>query len=368
MDFVVRKGDLLRELQYVQGVVEKKTTVPILSNILLETTGNRLAVTATDLDVTIRCSCAAVVKVSGALTLSARKLFDIVRLLPDAEIHFKLSGQEWIHITCERARFKIASLSKDNFPDIPEVGGDRVQLSSADLRYMIARTIFAITQEESRFALNGAQMLLRPGRITFVTTDGHRLALISRDTEIPGLESETKNLVPRKTLVELGKLAADADSNLEFGKGENHLFFKVGERLLISRVLTGQFPNFEMVIPRDNDKTVTLSTLDFSDALRRVAIMADEQSKAVRFNVSEGQLDISSNSADYGEAKETVPAKYQGDSMSICFNALYLLDFLAGLESEEVELDLRDEETQGLLRPSAESDYDYQYVVMPMKL
>ncbi len=368
MDFVVKKGDLLRELQYVQGVVEKKTTVPILSNILLETTGNNLAVTATDLDVTIRCSCAATVKVSGALTLSARKLFDIVRLMPDADIHFKPAGQEWINIVCERSKFKIASLSKDNFPDIPVVDGDRVVLSAGDLRYMIARCIFAITQEDSRFALNGAQMVLRPGRMTFVTTDGHRLALITRESEIPGLVGEMKNLVPRKTLVELGKLSAEGNPRIEFGKSENHLFFKVGERLLISRVLSGQFPNYELVLPADNDREACLSTLDFSDALRRVAIMADEQSKAVRFALKDGQLDISSNSADYGEARESLPAKYQGEAIEICFNALYLLDFLAGLESEEVILALKDDETQGLLRPKTEGDYEYKYVVMPMKL
>ncbi len=368
MDFVVNKGDLLKELQYVQGVVEKKTTVPILSNILLETTGNTLYVTATDLDVTIRCSCAASVKVSGALTLSARKLFDIVRLLPDSEIHFKPAGQEWINIVCERSKFKVASLSKENFPDVPTVEGDRLALSASDLRHMIARCIFAITQEESRFALNGAQMVLRPGRLTFVTTDGHRLALITRETEIAGLSGEMKNLVPRKTLVELGKLAADSNAPVQFGKSENHLFFQVGERILISRILSGQFPNYELVLPTQNDKEAVLPTLEISDALRRVAIMADEQSKAVRLALKEGQLDISSNSADLGEARESLPAKYDGEPLNICFNALYLLDFLGGLESEEVVLALRDEETQGLLRPKTESEYEYKYVVMPMKL
>jgi len=368
MDFVVKKNDLQRELQYVQGVVEKKTTVPILSNILLETTGNSLVVTGTDLDVTIRCNCSAQVKVSGALTVSARKLFDIVRLLPEADVHFKSEGRDWMNVTCERSKFKIACLSKENFPDVPEVDGEPIRLDGTALRHMISRCIVAITQEESRFALNGALMILRPGQETLVTTDGHRLALISRTSEAGGVEGESRNLIPRKTLSELSKLAAHGDPEVNFGRSENHFFFKIGERLLISRILSGQFPNFEMVIPQDNNRKVVMNTLDFGDALRRVSVMADEQSKAVRFGVKEGQLEVSSQSADFGEAKETIPVKYEGEEMKICFNAHYLLEFLGGLESEEVCLALKDEETQGLLQPVGDEEYDYKYVVMPMKL
>ncbi len=368
MDFVVKKGDLLRELQFVQGVVEKKSTVPILSNILLETTGNKLSVTATDLDVTIRCACQAKVKVSGALTVSARKLFDIVRLLPEADVHFKLANEDWVNISCQRSKFKIASLSKDNFPDVPSVDGSTINLPADALRHMIARSIFAITQEESRFSLNGALLILQPRGLTMVTTDGHRLALITRSGEIAGVDAEMRHLVPRKTLIELSKLSADEESPIEFGSTENHLFFRVGERLLISRVLTGQFPNYEMVVPQENDKSVVLTTLDFADALRRVAVMADEQTRAVRFALEEGNLEVASNNADYGEAREAIPVKYEGEELTICFNATYLLDFLGGLESEQVNLLLRDAETQGLLKPGEPGDYDYSYVVMPMKL
>jgi DNA polymerase-3 subunit beta len=369
MDFVVKQGDLLRELQYVQGVVEKKTTVPILSNILLETTGTTLAVTATDLDVTIRCvGCPAQVKVSGSATVSARKLFDIVRLLPDDEIHFKSDGREWINVSCRRSKFKIASLSKENFPDVPESEGTPIELDGGALHYMISRCIYAITQEESRFALNGALLILRPGRMSFVTTDGHRLALVGREIEIGGLEGETRNLIPRKTLAELRKLTASGSPLVAFSKTDKHFFFTVGERVLISRILSGQFPNYEMVIPQDNDKEVHLETLDFSDALRRVATMADEQSKAVRCSLKDGQLEVSSNSADFGEAKEALSADYSGDSMAICFNAQYLLEFLAGLESEKVILFLKDEETQGLLMPEGPEEYSEKYIVMPMKL
>ncbi len=368
MDLTIRKEDLLRELQYVQGVVERKTTVPILSNLLFETAGNSLVITATDLDVTLRCGCRANIKVSGAATLSARKLFDIVRLLPDSEIHFKASTSDWINLTCERSRFKVAGLSKENFPDVPSVEGKTVTLPAGPLRYMITRSIYAITQEESRYTLNGALLIVNPGTITLVTTDGHRLVLISHNCEISGIEGETRVLVPKKTLVELSKLAADDVLTIEFGNTENHLFFKVGERLLVSRILTGQFPNYELVIPRENHRELVVGTLQIGDALKRAAVMADEQSRAVRFNITENQIEISAASSDFGEAKETLAAKYSSEPMEIGFNAQYLLDFLQHADSEEVVFSLRDKETQGLLKPKGLEDYDVYYVVMPMKI
>jgi len=369
MDFVVKKADFLKELQYVQGVVERKTTVPILSNFLLETSGNSLIITGTDLDVTIRCNCAAAVKVSGAVTVSARKLFDIARLLPESDIHFKATSADWMGITCERSRFKLATLSKENFPDVPTVGGTTISLPSSALRYMATRCTFAITQEESRYTLNGALMILRPDAITFVTTDGHRLVYISRKTEIAGVEGgELRTVVPKKTLTELGKLSSEDILTVNFGMSENHLFFQVGERLLVSRVLTGQFPNYELVIPRDNHRRAIMNTLDFADALKRTSIMADEQSHGLRFSFHQGQLEVASASTDFGEARESLPIEFAGEPLEIGFNGLYLLDFLTGLESEQVVFELRDQDTQGLLKPKMDEEYLYQYVVMPMRI
>jgi DNA polymerase-3 subunit beta len=370
VDFVVKKNELLRELQYAQGGVERKATVPILSNLLLETTGNTLVVTATDLDVTMQCTCPASIKASGALAVSARKLFDIVRFLPEADIHFKSDGQSWIQITCERAKFKIASLSKENFPDIPSLDMKTISLPAQPLHYMGTRCAFAITQEESRYTLNGGLMIVDPGSITFVATDGHRLVFISHAVKTEGVESEIRILVPKKTLNELSKLTAEAetDAQIEFGHSENHLFFKIGERLLVSRVLTGQFPNYRMVIPQENDKCALLSAADFGAALKRVSIMADEESHSVRFSVKKDQLDIQSSGTEIGEAKETMSADYQGEDLEIGFNARYVLDFLAGLGSAEIELHLRDGDTQGLFKPKPQGDYQHQYVLMPMKL
>ena len=369
MDFVVKKADFLKELQYVQGVVERKTTVPILSNFLLETAGNSLVITGTDLDVTIRCNCAAAVKVSGAVTVSARKLFDIARLLPESDIHFKASSADWMGITCERSRFKLATLSKENFPDVPTVGGATITLPSSALRYMTTRCTFAITQEESRYTLNGALMILRPDGITLVTTDGHRLVYISRRTEIAGVEgSELRTVVPKKTLTELSKLSSEDIPTIGFGMSENHLLFQVGDRLLVSRVLTGQFPNYELVIPRDNHRRAIMNTLDFADALKRTSIMADEQSHGLRFSFQQGQLEVASATTDFGEARESLPIEFAGEPLEIGFNGLYLLDFLTGLESEQVVFELRDQDTQGLLKPKMDEEYLYQYVVMPMRI
>ena len=368
MDFVVKKSELLRELQYAQGGVERKATVPILSNLLLETTGTSLAVTATDLDVTMQCACPASIKTSGALAVSARKLFDIVRLLPESDIHFKSDGKNWVHITCQRAKFKVASLPKENFPEIPSLDMEIIALPARPLHYMSTRCAFAITQEESRYTLNGALMILDSGNITFVATDGHRLVFISHGVTVEGVESESRVLVPKKALSELSKLTAESDSKVEFGHSENHLFFRVGERLLVSRVLTGQFPNYNMVIPQENDKCAVMNSAEFGDALKRVSIMADEESHAVRLSVKKGQMDIKSSGTDIGEAKESLPADYQGPDLEIGFNAKYVLDFLGGLEGEKVALNLRDGETQGLFKPQPEESYQHQYVLMPMKL
>ncbi len=249
MEFTVKRSDLFGELTLVQGVIEKKSTIPILSNILLEAAGSTLGITATDLDVSICCGCPAEVQAEGTTTVSARRLHEIVRLLPeDAEIRFTLMENEWIGIHSGNADYKIVGLPKENFPSIPEAVQSGIAIPGNLLRAMIQRTMFAITQEESRYSLNGAQMLLDPQQIRMVSTDGHRLALVTKQVDLPGLSSELKVLIPRKTLVEIQKLLGDQDTIVEFGRDDNHLFFGVGGKRLVSRILAGQFPNL-----RDGD-------------------------------------------------------------------------------------------------------------------
>jgi DNA polymerase-3 subunit beta len=368
MKFTVKRNSLLNELNLVQGVIEKKSTIPILSNILLETSGEHLAITATDLDVTIRCGCPASVAAEGTTTLSARRLFDIIRLLPEGtDVDITLLENDWVELRCGNSEYKIVALPKENFPSIPEPAPTSAQIPGSLLRSMIQRTMFAITQEESRYSLNGALLALLPGEIRMVATDGHRLALVSKSMEIPGLDAEVRSLIPRKTLVEIQKLVGDQDGVLEFGRDENHLFFTFGNRSLVSRVLAGQFPNYELVIPRENDKFIVASTREFGDGIRRTAIMSDEKLRAIRLSFKTGTLELTASCADAGEARELVTVEFEGPNLDIGFNPLYLLDFIGICGSDSISIALKDSETQGLIRPIGGSDLDYRYVVMPMK-
>jgi DNA polymerase III subunit beta len=368
MKFTVTRNSLLNELNLVQGVIEKKSTIPILSNILLEATGEHIDIAATDLDVTIRCGCPASVTVEGTTTISARRLFDIVRLLPDgADIEFSLLENDWVEIRSGNSEYKVVALPKDNFPSIPEAASSIAQIPGGLLRSMIQRTMFAITQEESRYSLNGALLALLPSEVRMVATDGHRLALVSKGMEIPGVDTEVRALIPRKTLVEILKLIGDQDALVEFGRDENHLFFSVGSKRLVSRILAGQFPNYELVVPRENDKFVVASSKMLGDGIRRAAIMSDEKLKAIRLSFKTGALELTASSAEAGEAREVVPIEFEGETLDIGFNPLYLLDFIGACSSETISISIKDSETQGLLRPIGSSEIDYRYVVMPMK-
>jgi DNA polymerase-3 subunit beta len=368
MKFNVTRNELLNELNLVQGVIEKKSTIPILSNILLEAAGGHLDMVATDLDVTIRCGCPATVSIEGTTTLSARRLFDIVRLLPEnAEMEFSLLENDWVELRSGSTEYKIVALPKENFPSIPEAAQAIAQIPGGLLRSLIQRTMFAITQEESRYSLNGALLVLLPGEVKMVATDGHRLALASKSLEIPGIDAEVRALIPRKTLVEIQKLIGDQDSILEFGRDENHLFFSIGGKKLVSRILAGQFPNYDLVIPRDNDKHLIASTRSFGDGIRRAAIMSDEKLKAIRLSLTSGVVELTASCAEAGESHEKVPVEYEGDSLEIGFNPVYLLDFIGVCGSDSISISIKDSETQGLLKPVGESDLEYRYVVMPMK-
>src|SRR5213075_3378880 len=284
MEIIVSRNDLLRELTATQGVVERKTTIPILSNFLFEAAGDKLAITATDLDLSLRTACNAKVKKEGACTIPARKLYDYVKLLPDADITIKLLENHWVSIRCGRSNTKMVGMARSNFPSLPAFPtAGVVRIPGQVLRSMIAKTGFAIASEESRYTLNGALMVLKPESITMVATDGHRLSHIERSGEkFDGISGEMKTLIPKKAMDELKSLLDGTDTEtIDFAKDESTLYFRIGPRLLTSRQLTGQFPNFEAVLPKDNTKHVQLNGDDFSQAIQRVAQFADERSRAV---------------------------------------------------------------------------------------
>jgi DNA polymerase III subunit beta len=372
MEITVSKFELLRELSATQGVVERKTTIPILSNYLFEAGGDRLSLTATDLDLSLRTSCNAKVKKEGACTIPARKLHDYVKLLPDADITIKLLENHWVSIRCGRSNTKMVGMARSNFPSLPVFPtAGVVKIPAQVLRGMIARTGFAIANEESRYTLNGALMVLKPESITMVATDGHRLAHVERNGErFEGVSGELKTLVPKKAMDELKSLvdAADDVETIEFAKDESTLFFRIGPRLLTSRQLTGQFPNYEAVLPKDNSKSIALRSEDLGAAIARVAQFADERSRAVRLKLEKGELKLSASSTETGESEDSIETDYNGESLTIGFNAQYITDFLKATGSGDVRLELKDAQSAGQLRPAEGEDYKYRYIVMPMRI
>ena len=383
MELVVRKTDLLRELQLVQGIVERKNTIPILANVLLEANGSEVKMLATDLEVGLRSKCPATVTKSGALTLPAKKLYEIVKALPETDVRIE-EDKGGVKVAADRFDSRMQTLPREDFPSLPEASGAlNATLPRDALRQMISKTQFAITGEDTRYFLNGALFLLRPDSLGLVSTDGHRLAHITvaraaatddakdkksaKTAKVDG--DEVRVILPRKTLLELGRLLAEGgDGDIQYERGENHLFFGVGERLLISRMIDGQFPAFERVIPKNNDKHVEFHRDRLTSAVKRVALLSNERSRAVKVQIDKGRVEIASSSPEFGEAKEILMVDYAAAPVTICFNAQYVLDFLAVVETDTVSLDFKDEMSQAVLKPVGGEGYDYTYVIMPMRI
>lgn len=395
MEFVIKQNVLKEELGFVQGIVEKKSTIPVLSNILIESVGeNTIRIVGTDLDVTIRCEAEADIKKSGSMCIQARKLFDIVRLLDDADVHFTKDETEWVKMTCGKSNFRLAGVSKENFPEVPSFKSAPMSLSAEIFNHFINNTAFAITNEQSRFTLSGAKFMIEDGTARMITTDGHRLAFIEKKL-LEGSSSKTMDaLIPKKALIELTKIARDAKGNVSFGEDANHIYFEVDGRLLITRKLSGTFPNYEMVIPKDNDKTATFDAEEMKNAIRRVALMADERTRSVRLTIRPNEIEIGAQSSEEGEAHEKVAAEYTGEEVQIGFNSQYLQEFLNIVGAGEAEAtDINEKETEGktvrvkennnrlriafefkdsngqtLMNIAGDTNYEYKYIVMPLRI
>ena len=370
MELVVRKNDLLRELQLFQGIVERKNTIPILANVLIEARDAEVRFLATDLEVGLRSKCAASVAKGGALTLPAKKFYEIVKSLPETDIRIA-EDKGGVKVAADRFDSRMQTLPREDFPTLPEGGAAAVtKLPRSALKEMVAKTQFAITGEDTRYFLNGALFVLRPEAMTLVATDGHRLALVSVKRDGTGQKDgdEIKAILPKKTLGELSRLLSEGDGDISYERGENHLFFDVGGRLLISRMIDGQFPAYERVIPKGNDKHIEFERDRLTNAVKRVALLSNERSRAVKFQIEKGKVDVTSSSPDLGEARETLPVDFAGPALQICFNAQYVLDFLAAVSSDVVALDLKDEVSQAVMTPVAAEGYEYTYVIMPMRV
>jgi DNA polymerase III subunit beta len=374
MEISVSRQDMVKELNATQSVVERKTTIPILSNFLLEADGERLSITATDLDQAIRTSVAVKVKKPGSCTIPAHKLYDYIKLLPDGEVSIKLLENHWVQIRSGRSNTKIVGMARANYPQVPEFPAvAATSISQLSLKTVIARTIFAISNEESRYTLNGALLIIKAESIAMVATDGHRLSFVEKSGEThEGISGEKRVLIPRKALEELRVLLASAgdEDKVEFADDEHTLFFRVGHRTLTSRKLSGQFPNFEAVMPRDNNKSAVVRSSELSAAIQRVAQFADERSGAIRLRLESNELRISANSTESGESEDTIDTPYSSDAIAVGFNSSYILDFLKALGNEgEVRLEFKDSQSAGQMRPEdPDAEYRYRYVLMPMRI
>jgi DNA polymerase-3 subunit beta len=389
MEFSVRKTDLLRELQLFQGIVESKNTIPILANVLIEAEdgAEEIRLVATDLEVGLRSRCPAKVTKGGALTLPAKKLYEIVRALPETEVEIAQTAAGAVTVAADRFSSRMQTLPQDDFPSLPDAARSApVVLPGGKLREMVAKTQFAITGEDTRYFLNGALFVFTDRSMTLVATDGHRLALVSANRGAEPAEGEpatspddagvgngeepdeTRVILPKKTLWELARLLGDDGAEVQYERGENHLFFDVGGRQLISRMIDAQFPAFERVIPKGNDKRIEFERDRLTNAIKRVALLSSERSRAVRFQIDAGKVEITSSSPEVGEASEVLSVDYEGAALAICFNAQYLLDFLSVADTESVALEFKDEMSQAVLSPLSTEGCDYTYVIMPMRI
>jgi DNA polymerase-3 subunit beta len=370
MEFTVKKFTLLQELALIQGVVERKTTIPILGNVLLQAESGELRIAATDLEIGLKSICTSKTTVPGTITLPAKRLYEIVRALPDKEIRFKRGEANWVTVTCGSTRFRIAGLPQEDFPILAEPQRIVATVPASVLGKLITRTMFAISGEDSKYTLSGALLVLKPGSVTMVATDGHRLAHIEKSEALEELSEEIRVLVPKKAMGELGKIISESPdlASVGLGRDDNHLFFDLGKRLLLARMLVGQFPNYEAVLPRNNDRVVTLNREEVAAAIRRVAILSDERSRTVKLSLGRSALEISASHTDLGEAHETLDVEYENDEMQVGFNYQYLLDFLETADEPDVSFEFKDSESAAQLRTQPSGDYNYRYVVMPMRI
>ena len=371
MEVSIRREDLVRGLHLVQGVVERRNTLPILSNVLVEPAEGGIALTATDMEVGLRGLVPAQMKKKGSVTLNARKLYEIAREVTAEEVTLKSAQVGWVDLLAGRSKFRIVSLDPKDFPQLPlgtaTVDGTSVRLAAGTLREMVDKTLFAVSSDETRFNLSGV-FLSTPeaGTLRMVATDGHRLALVDR--RVPEVKLPRGVIMPRKGLLEARKLLDETgDEDVTVVVSSKDVRLATPAVSFFMRLVEGEFPDYQQVIPAAPRAQVRVNRDDLFAALRRISLLASERSRGVKFQLERGRLELSASNPDQGEASEDVEITYGGDSLTLGFNARYVIDVLAVHgEGEVIELGFTDEVGPALLRASG--DPDYTYVVMPMRL
>ncbi len=368
MKLKIKKEEIQSALQSIQGIVDKKTTMPILSHFLLKV-DKTASILATDLDIALKGPVDAEISEKGSLCIPARKLFEIAREV-EGDILLESQENNWLKVTSGKSTFKLMGLSEEEYPALPEINKTEELTIDADiLRSMIEKTIYATGDSDTRYTLNGLLMHFIPKKkkvvLKVVGTDGHRLSIVSKD--IKGeLPEEKKLILPKKAAMELKRLLEGSSDSISMYLDKNHIYFVIGSIELTSRLIEGTYPNYEQVIPQDNDKKATLERIVFLKALKRISIMSRERTNAVRFDLENGKVTLSSINPDVGEAREEIAGQYKGEEISIGYNARYLIDILQATEGESISIELQEPLSPTLLIDTA--DKDYKCVIMPMRV
>jgi DNA polymerase-3 subunit beta len=372
MEFRIDKDTFLKALQKVQGIVERRNTMPILSNVLIEASQDRLNITATDLEVGMKSSYPVDIVKEGKITVSAKKVYEIIKELSDEKIIFSTKDNDWVEIRCGKALFNIVGLSSEEFPYFPKVNDDSfIRLGSAILREMIEKTSYAICHDETKYNLNGVlvKALEEDGKVILrmVATDGHRLSIAEK--EISGSVSKelAKGIIfPKKGIFELKKMSEEEDEDLLLGFMDNNAVIKKGNTVVVMRLVDGEFPDYTKVVPANNTRSVQVNRELLLHSLRRMAILSSEKFKGIKFDIKSGLMEISSSNPELGEAREELEIDYPGDPLTARFNARYMIDVLSVLQDGAIELLFKDELSPAIMKPAGAAGF--LSVIMPMRL
>ncbi|MDD5173276.1 MAG: DNA polymerase III subunit beta [Candidatus Omnitrophica bacterium] len=363
MKFETTKEVLIKGIQEVQSAINPKTTLPILSNILIEVGQNNLSLTATDLDIGIVSTISVKTGSEGVITVPAKKFFDIIKELPDGEVSISVKKNNLVWIECTSCVFKIMGLPKDEFPQLPDFKDkDSITMQRARLKKMLSMTSFAISRDETRYVLNGVFFVIRPTYIRIVATDGRRLAMVEEKNQSPKTH-EKKVIIPAKTITELLKLLGD-EGEVKICFGNNQVLFDMGNTKVVSRLIEGEFPNYEQVIPKEAKDKISIARAKFLAATKRASLFTNPDSLAVKVELAKDKMVLSKNAPYIGEAREEIGVDYKGKDLAIGFNPDYLIDVLKNINDEMVPFEVVDAEKPGVIRIGSE----YVYVVLPMQI
>lgn len=365
MKFSATKNNIINELGLLQGIVEKRTTMPILSNVLVKAGRGSVELMGTDLEVGLKTSFEAEVRQEGKAAVNGKKLFDFIKLLPDDRNIEFVKKEEHLVVRSGESEIKVLTAPEEDFPAIQDSSFERsISWNISDFKEMIECVLYAITQEQ-RYYLNGALLSIKNNQLELVSTDGHRLSYTRREFEDLKVEKEVNQIISKKTLNELKKFD---DEKVDFDFDDNSLFFRVKNRMLISRIIESKFPNYQAVMPRDNPNILNVEREALVTAIKRVSILSSEKSRGIKFDLKPGELKLFSSNPEFGEARDKLVVNYQGKELEIGFNSQYLLDFLSTVTSDRVIFEIKDENSAVLIKPETEAKGIYLYVLMPMKI